>query len=115
MGILIVASWMLVLLHLLEVIVWAGFYVWSDAIHAADANPSIAYYFALMEYTTIGSVYNLKLDWRLLEGMNGIAGLLTFAWSTSVLLTLADDFQRRRLREIEGSGAGADAGAATES
>jgi hypothetical protein len=54
-----------------------------------------------MEYTTIGSVYNLKLDWRLLEGMNGIAGLLTFAWSTSVLLTLADDFQRQRLLVVE--------------
>jgi hypothetical protein len=107
MGVLIAASWMLVLLHLLEVIVWAGFYVWSDAIHAADANPSIAYYFALMEYTTIGSVYNLKLDWRLLEGMNGIAGLLTFAWSTSVLLTLADDFQRQRLRVLEGGSAAA--------
>jgi hypothetical protein len=103
LGILILGSWMLVVLHLLEVFVWAGFYVWSDAIHAADANPSIAYYFALMEYTTIGSVYNLKLDWRLLEGMNGIAGLLTFAWSTSVLLTLADDFQRQRLRVVEGS------------
>lgn len=100
-GILIAASWMLVLLHLLEVIVWAAFYVWNNAINAADANPSIAYYFALMEYTTIGSAYNLKLDWRLLEGMNGIAGLLTFAWSTSVLITLADDFQRQRLRAVE--------------
>lgn len=100
-GILIAASWMLVLLHLLEVIVWAVFYVWNNAINAADANASIAYYFALMEYTTIGSAYNLKFDWRLLEGMNGIAGLLTFAWSTSVLITLAEDFQRQRLRGVE--------------
>ena len=106
MGILIVASWMLVLLHLLEVVVWAAFYVWNDAIDSPDANASIAYYFALMEYTTIGSAYNLKLDWRLLEGMNGIAGLLTFAWSTSVLLTLAEEFQRQRLNASEGGGGG---------
>ena len=59
-----------------------------------------------MEYTTIGSAYNLKLDWRLLEGMNGIAGLLTFAWSTSVLLTLADAFQQQRL-SVAGRGGGA--------
>jgi hypothetical protein len=101
MAVLILASWLLVLLHLLEVIVWAGFYLLSHAIDAPEANASVAYYFALMEYTTIGSVYNLKLDWRLLEGMNGIAGLLTFAWSTSVLLTLADDFQRQRLLVVE--------------
>lgn len=106
MGILIVASWMLVLLHLLEVIVWALFYLWSGALNAADANASLAYYFALMEYTTIGSAYNLKLDWRLLEGMNGIAGLLTFAWSTSVLITLAEAFQRERLRAVEGRSGG---------
>lgn len=105
-GVLIVASWMLVLLHLLEVIVWAGFYVWSGALNTPDANASVAYYFALMQYTTIGSAYNLKLDWRLLEGMNGIAGLLTFAWSTSVLLTLAEEFQRQRLRVVEGAGPG---------
>jgi hypothetical protein len=59
-----------------------------------------------MEYTTIGSTYNLKSDWRLLEGMNGIAGLLTFAWSTSVLITLAEAFQRARLRVVEGRGDG---------
>jgi hypothetical protein len=105
-AIVIVASWMLVLLHLLEVIVWAGFYLWSDAVNLPNANASIAYYFALMEYTTIGSAYNLKLDWRLLEGMNGIAGLLTFAWSTSVLLTLADAFQQQRL-SVAGRGGGA--------
>ena len=65
---------MLVLLHLLEVVVWALFYLWTNAVNSPDANASLAYYFALMEYTTIGSAYNLKLDWRLLEGMNGIAG-----------------------------------------
>ena len=101
-GVLIVASWMLVLLHLLEVVVWALFYLWTNALNSPDANASLAYYFALMEYTTIGSAYNLKLDWRLLEGMNGIAGLLTFAWSTGVLLTLAEEFQQQRLAAVEG-------------
>lgn len=99
-GILVVASWMLVLLHLLEVVVWALFYFWSNALDTAHVNASLAYYFALMEYTTIGSAYNLRLDWRLLEGMNGIAGLLTFAWSTGVLLTLAEEFQSKRLAAL---------------
>jgi hypothetical protein len=47
----------------------------------------------------------------LLEGMNGIAGLLTFAWSTSVLLTLAEAFQQQRLPAVEGGGTGRDAAA----
>ncbi len=100
-GVLVVASWMLVLLHLLEVIVWALFYLWSNALDTAHVNASVAYYFALMQYTTIGSAYNLRLDWRLLEGMNGIAGLLTFAWSTGVLLTLAEEFQSARLAAMQ--------------
>jgi hypothetical protein len=60
----------------------------------------------------IGGAYDLNLDWRLLEGMSGIAGLLTFAWSTRVLLTLADEFQRQRLLAVEQRGAGSGRGPA---
>jgi len=93
---LILASWMILLVHLLEVFAWAGFFVWTNAVNtqtSAPANASLCYYFALMDYTTLGSAYNLHLRWRLLEGMIAVAGLLTFAWSTGVLLTLAQEFQ----------------------
>ena len=50
-----------------------------------------------MDYTTRGCSYNLRERWRLLEGMIAMAGLLTFAWSTGVLLTLAQDFQNKQL------------------
>ena len=91
--ILIVASWMIMVVHLTEVMVWAGFFLWQGAF----PNHSIAYYFSLNEYTTVGSNYNLPLRWRLLEGLIATAGLLTFAWSTGVLLTLAQEFQEQQL------------------
>jgi voltage-gated potassium channel len=91
--ILILASWSILSVHLLEVIVWAGFFVWKGAL----PTKSVAYYFSLNEYTTVGSAYSLPPRWRLLEGMIAMAGLLTFAWSTGILFTLAQDFQAQQL------------------
>ena len=102
--ILILASWMILLVHLVEVFAWGGFFLWTNAVNtttSGNANASLCYYFALMDYTTLGSSYNLHLRWRLLEGMIAVAGLLTFAWSTAVLLTLAQDFQDRLLVWLE--------------
>jgi hypothetical protein len=98
MCVIILASWMIIVVHLIEVFVWAGFFDWKGAVASSKANASLCYYFALMDYTTLGSNYNLKLDWRLLEGMIAIAGLLTFAWSTGVLMTLAQEFQDQQLQ-----------------
>jgi hypothetical protein len=93
---IILASWMIVLVHLIEAAVWAAFFMWKGAF----ANQSLAYYFSLNEYTTLGSNYNLPRHWRLLEGMLAMAGLLAFAWSTGVLFTLAQDFQSQRIKSI---------------
>lgn len=89
---IVLVSWIIVLVHLVEALVWSGFFLLKDAM----PNHSIAFYFSLMEYTTVGSAFNLPLRWRLLEGMIAIAGLLCFAWSTGVLFTLAQDFQKRQ-------------------
>jgi hypothetical protein len=45
-----------------------------------------------------GSSLNLPKEWRLLEIMTASAGLLGFAWSTGVLMTLAQEFQEQQLR-----------------
>lgn len=102
MVILVVASWTILLVHLLEVFAWAGFFVWTNAVNTqtdAPANGSLCYYLALMDYTTLGSAYSLHPRWRLLEGMIAVAGLLTFAWSTGILLTLAQEFQNQLLKQ----------------
>jgi hypothetical protein len=92
--VLILGSWMIVLVHLLEVIVWACFLLWREAMpSAADA-----FYFTLLQYVTVGSDLALPERWRLLGGMIAMAGLLTFAWSTTVLLALAQRFEDAQLK-----------------
>jgi len=87
MAILIVAVWIIVVVHLAEVAIWAAFFVWKDA----QPNIFSAFYAALLNYTALQAGY-LPIRWRLLEGMLGIAGLLSFAWSTGTLLALAAKF-----------------------
>ena len=94
---LILASWMITLAHILEVMMWAGFFQWKHCF----VNYSTAAYFALNEYTTVGSNFSLPQNWRLLEGMISTAGLLGFAWSTGVLLTLAQEFQEQQLQILK--------------
>jgi hypothetical protein len=95
-AVLVLASWMIVLIHLAELLVWAAFLLWQGAM----PNASTSYYFTLMQYTTVGSSFDLPPRWRLLDGMLPIAGLMTFAWSTGVLFTLAQEFQSTQLSVI---------------
>jgi hypothetical protein len=95
---LILASWIIILVHCSEVVIWAAFFFfWTGGM----PNASTAYYYALLEYTTLGSSLHLPLKWRLLEGLTAIAGVLTFAWSTGVLLTLAQSFQEQQLLVLQ--------------
>ena len=89
----ILASCMILFVHLLEVMVWAMFFLSMGAF----PNRSVAFYFSLNEYTTVGSSLGLPQRWHLLEGMIAIAGLLAFAWSTGVLITLAQRFQEHQM------------------
>ena len=98
MSVLVISSWMIIVVHLLEVFCWASFFYWMGALALPNATASTCYYFALMDFTTLGSIYTLSLRWRLLEGMIAVAGLLTFAWSTGVLFALARDFQDQQLQ-----------------
>ena len=91
---LVLAAWLICLVHLVEVGVWAGFLVWKGLLPSAG----IAYAFALMTYTTLGSQFAIPLDWRVMQGMLAMAGLMTFAWSTAIVVTTAQDFQSIHVR-----------------
>ena len=97
---LILASWMIVIVHCLEVITWASFFQWKSCF----PNMSTAIYFSFTEYTTLGSSFNLPQKWRLLEGMIATAGLLSCAWSTGVLMTLPTTFQDQQLARLRERG-----------
>jgi hypothetical protein len=96
--VLVVASWMIVLAHLVEVIVWSAFLLWRGAL----GNAPDAFYFALCQYVTVGSDLSLPDRWRLVGGMISMAGLLTFAWSTAVLLTLVQRLEDTPLSQRRG-------------
>jgi len=94
LAVVLMMVWIIVVLHLIEVGVWAGFFTWKDA----QPNAFSAFYNALVNYTTLGAGY-LPLRWRLLEGMLGMAGLLSFAFSTSVLVAVAQQIMQRASTE----------------
>ena len=65
---IILASWAIIMVHLIEVFIWAMFFYATNAVSAPSpgpANASLCYYFALCDYTCLGSNYNLVLHWRL--------------------------------------------------
>ena len=64
-------------------------------------NVSSAFYNALLNYTMLQAGY-LPLRWRLLEGMLGIAGLLTFAWSTTIFFWSAPKFVQDAMDSVKG-------------
>ena len=102
LGLVILASLLIVVTNVLEVVVWASFFL----LQGAQPNHSVAMYNALLNYTTLQASY-LPQHWHLLEALLGMAGLLTVAWSTGILYMLAQDFQdtqlkRRRKREQQG-------------
>ncbi len=88
----ILGAWLVCAVHLLEVGVWASFLVWKGIF----PNGGVAYAYALMTYTTLGSQFMVPLDWRVFQGLLAMTGLMTFAWSTAVLATIAREFQGMR-------------------
>jgi hypothetical protein len=92
----ILATVMIMFVHVCEMPVWASFFRWKGAF----VNGSLAYYFSLNESTMVGSAFSLPVRWRTLEGMIATAGLLAFAWSTGILAALAQGFQDQRLRRL---------------
>ena len=89
----ILASCLILIVHLTEVMIWSLFFIWKGSF----PNSSLSFYFSLNEYTTLGSNFHLPLRWRLLEGMIATAGMLAFAWSTGILITLAQKFQQHQM------------------
>jgi multisubunit Na+/H+ antiporter MnhG subunit len=103
LGLVILASLLIVITNIIEVMVWTVFFF----LQGAQTNHHRAFYNALLNYTTLQASY-LPQRWHLLEPLLGMAGLLTVAWSTGILYMLAQDFQdtqmrvRKRRRETRG-------------
>jgi hypothetical protein len=83
---ILVAAW-IVLLHLFEIGVWAGFYAWRGAMPAMQT----ALYFSAVTYTTTGyGDLVLPPEWRLVGGVEALTGILMCGWSTAFFLTVGN-------------------------
>ncbi|MEM9168947.1 MAG: ion channel [Pseudomonadota bacterium] len=77
--------------HLLEVGVWALVFIFLGIFD----NFSVAVYFALVAYTTLGfGDIILPEDWRILSGMAAANGFLVFGWSTAFQVEILNDLRR---------------------
>jgi len=87
---------LMILLHLVEISVWALFYVWQGAM--SDLQSSL--YFSAVTYTTTGyGDLVLPPESRLIGGVEALTGILMCGWSTgfffAVVSRLFDSENRR--------------------
>ena len=82
---------MLLTLHLLEIVIWAAALVYSGLV----PNWRTAGFFAGNTYTTVGyGAFVLPFGWHMLAPIMAISGLFTFGWSGSVLVDLVGRCQK---------------------
>jgi hypothetical protein len=85
------AVFMLLALHLAEILIWAAALVYSGLV----ADWHAAGFFAGNTYTTVGyGAFVLPLGWHMLAPIIAISGLFTFGWSGSVLVDLVGRCQK---------------------
>jgi len=72
-------TWILILIHLIEIAIWALFYWWAGCL--PDAEP--AFYFSGVTYATVGyGDLVLPQAWRMLGPVEGLTGILMCGLST---------------------------------
>ena len=85
---LIRVIWLLILVHVAAITVWALFYWWRECLPSAEA----AFYFSGVTYTTLGYAEGtLSRQWRIMAPMMAMSGVFAFGWTTSVLFSIVGD------------------------
>jgi Ion channel len=77
---LIRIAWLLILIHLLEIAVWALFFWWEKCLPDMESS----FYFSGVTYATIGyGDIVLPEEWRLFGPIEGLTGILMCGLSTA--------------------------------
>ncbi len=85
LGVLTSTGVVLLLLHFVQVIVWAVTYRLLPGITELDTMEK-SIYFSLITFTTVGyGDISLGSSWRILTGIEGMNGVLLFGWSTALM------------------------------
>ena len=92
---LVRATWLLLLIHLAEITVWALFYWWKDCLPDAES----AFYFSGVTYATVGyGDLVLKAPWRMLAPVEGLVGILMCGLSAGFYFALVSRIFASRLQ-----------------
>lgn len=113
---MILAVWVLMAMHILEIILWAVVYLQLVGITELQ-NMETALYFSAVTYTTLGYGDIVLHDhWRIMSAIEAMCGIMLFGWSTAMLFAVVREIIRQvdpvtieydrrvqeRLEEIEG-------------
>jgi hypothetical protein len=90
-------------LHLAEICLWAGFYVWRGCL--PDLESSL--YFSAASYSTAGyGDILLPRAWRLVGAMESVTGVLLLGWSAAFFFTVVHRLFETRIRRWQPQGVG---------
>jgi hypothetical protein len=91
------AGW-IVLLHLIEITVWALFYVWASAMPELQS----ALYFSAVTYTTTGyGDLVLPKEWQLVGAVEALTGILMCGWSTGFFFAVVSRMFTAETRPVD--------------
>jgi len=77
--------WMLIVCHVIEITIWALFYVWTKSFPDLET----AFYFSGVTYTTVGyGDFVLPPRWRVLGAVEALTGILMCGLSASAFFAV---------------------------
>jgi hypothetical protein len=88
-------TWALILIHLIEIAIWALFFLWAECLPDAE----LAFYFSGVTYATVGyGDVVLPQPWRLLGPLEGLTGILMCGLSTGFFFAVFSRILGARLK-----------------
>ena len=91
---LIQLAWLLILIHVVEITVWALFYLWAGCLPDGES----AFYFSGVTYTTVGyGDLVLPVRWRMLAPVEALTGILMCGLSAALFFATVTRIYTSRL------------------
>jgi len=88
----------IILLHLVEIALWAFFYTWKHGMPDLQS----AFYFSAVTYTTTGyGDLVLPNEWRLVGGVEALTGILMCGWSAAFFFAVVSRMNETRSKPAQ--------------
>jgi hypothetical protein len=96
-------AWLLILIHMVEIAVWALFFSWEKCLPDLEAS----FYFSGVTYATIGyGDLVLPEEWRLFGPLEGLIGILMCGLSTAFFFIVVSKRILQRMDDTKSSPTG---------